>query len=509
MTAVPAPPPGRVFYLIPALARWITVPLAVAVVLASAVLKLFIAGDQPLWLDETFTAAIVSQPRFADFARQVYLDANAPLYYLIAHLWTQLFGLSDVALRLPSALFGIVTPLLVGFSDVPGLSRRNRWVWAAMLALWIPGVWYAGDARCYTLLLLLSALQTIAFVRLLKGPNLERAAIWCGVSALAILTHYYAGLLALIEGLIYLAVARKAALRTWPAALLFLPLAAWLAIHIPRVLVFSKPGVAWYNLVRPDQFWSEASFLLGADDTAYALAGIPVVTLVVVLIWRPRARPFPQRPGLEAWLAVGAAMLAAGIILGLGMLRPSFVDRYLTPSIPGVLLGVAIAAGWLGRRWPLAPAAAILAFALTTAPWAQKELRSGYRFYNWQAASTDLMRGRPERLVFFWDHPATPQFEPEQLEAAGGFFFKRAGAPVEVRAIQAGGQVDANPLILAEATPRRTAVIWAYDRGVRGTTARIHPPNLQALDQNLHCRNYSRGSVGVVACDRFDSVRTR
>ena len=90
MTAVPAPPSGRVFFIIPALARWISVPLAAAAVLAAAVLKMAIAHGQPLWLDETWTGAIAGQAHFSDFARQVYLDVNAPLFYLIEHGWIKI-----------------------------------------------------------------------------------------------------------------------------------------------------------------------------------------------------------------------------------------------------------------------------------------------------------------------------------------------------------------------------------------------------------------------------------
>ena len=64
-------------------------------------------------------AAIAGQTTFGGFWRQVWLDVvNAPLYYLVMHLWQGLFGLSDVSLRLPSAIFGAAAPLAIAFWGV-------------------------------------------------------------------------------------------------------------------------------------------------------------------------------------------------------------------------------------------------------------------------------------------------------------------------------------------------------------------------------------------------------
>ncbi|MHB8286943.1 MAG: hypothetical protein ACYDD1_20015, partial [Caulobacteraceae bacterium] len=74
--------------------------LSVAVALF---LELWFEGE-PLWLDEAWTIAIAGQGRWADFFHQVYWDVNAPLYYLIIHLWQGVFGLSDLSLRIPSLI---------------------------------------------------------------------------------------------------------------------------------------------------------------------------------------------------------------------------------------------------------------------------------------------------------------------------------------------------------------------------------------------------------------------
>ncbi len=126
----------------------------------------------PLWIDETFTGAISSQPTFDSFVQLAHSDAPPSfLYYLFMHVWQMVFGLSDVALRAPSLGFSAAAPLVIAFASVPDLARAERLTWAAMLALWIPGIGFAQDARAYGFLLLMAALQTLVFYRLMAAPS--------------------------------------------------------------------------------------------------------------------------------------------------------------------------------------------------------------------------------------------------------------------------------------------------------------------------------------------------
>src|SRR5438045_9732063 len=54
--------------------------------------RLWFAANLPFWLDESWTAAIVSAPDWRSFWREVYLDVNAPLYYLAMRPWSAVFG---------------------------------------------------------------------------------------------------------------------------------------------------------------------------------------------------------------------------------------------------------------------------------------------------------------------------------------------------------------------------------------------------------------------------------
>src|SRR4029450_1328663 len=88
------------------------------------------------------------------------------------------------------------------------------------------------DARVYPLLLLLATLQTIAFARLLHAPGRRAAWAWAALAAVAILAHYHAIVLAGVQGAMLLALRRRHVPATWPAALAFVPAAAWILYHL-------------------------------------------------------------------------------------------------------------------------------------------------------------------------------------------------------------------------------------------------------------------------------------
>src|SRR5580698_4035101 len=66
---------------------------------------------QSLWYDEGYTVALGSSSsfhefwlRFGNFTTSEHLQ---PLYYLLVFVWTRIAGVSDAALRVPSAAFSI------------------------------------------------------------------------------------------------------------------------------------------------------------------------------------------------------------------------------------------------------------------------------------------------------------------------------------------------------------------------------------------------------------------
>lgn len=470
-----------------------------------AIQRLWLAQDLPLWIDETWTAVIANQPTWSDFWREAWLDCNPPLYYLFMAIWTELAGLSNAALRAPSFAFvalAAAVPLLV---RVPGLTKEARVCWAALLYFW----WHAGilsaDARVYGMLLFISTAQTIAYVQLLDAPSTRRALGWAALASAAILSHYYALFLAAVQGALYLALHRDKALRTWPAALAFVPSFAWLATHLPRLADYARPDVAWYVPLTLAGSAQQISFVLGARTYLFAAAAILGLLATWYMIRKRGVGSLdakPRQPGEQgryvAW-AAASALFAFVLILGVAIIKPTLTTRYLTPLVPPVMLGIVLIVGRLHGS-ARAYTALVLVFFAGSVPTGEIRAQQTFRgSYGFQRVSEELMKtARPNQVVFAWDHPAAKILDQNSMRQLGGFFFGRAGADVETVPIIFQPGEDPNIRLTAEANADRSSIIWLYNVA-RQSSARDFPPRISEMD-GWSCTHSTSGPTGIVAC---------
>lgn len=89
-----------------------------------------------------------------------------------------------------------------------------------------------------------------------------------------------------------------------------------------------------------------------------------------------------------------------------------------------------------------------------------------------------------------------------QLEALGGFYFKRRGLTIPVTPIILRPGEDPNERLLAETTSPRSAILWLYDLTLQETAAVSHPPRIEQIDHTWVCSNFGNGPLGVMACHR-------
>jgi hypothetical protein len=468
---------------------------ACGAIVLGLVLCIFARPGLPFWLDESWTGAIVAQDSLADVVRQTLLDAHPPLYFALLHGWSLVFGLSNEALRFPSLIFGVLAGL-VAFIPVKAIPREVRYLWAALLALWFPGILYSQEARGYTLLLFLSVASTVAFARVLERPDLKRAALWMFAGALCILTHYHALVLVGLQGLTYLAWHRVRALRTWAAALILTPALGWAAMHLPHVARFADPQYAWFDRLGLADLPGIAFFALGGVYVAIGLAALGLIAF----LGRGQPEAGPEAPPVPLFLVVAPALAGILVLLAAATVSTSFTTRYLIPFVPGLLLAIAAAATQLGRRSAIVPLAVVTIFAFSAVSRAVEGRAGPHKVYNYERASDALMAAGVHNLVFLWDNPLGQIWDRGQLAALGGFFFKRAGYLVTVEALAIEPGQDPNRRLLDAAGQPGTGILWLYDLGVRGTAAKMHPPRIAELDPGWTCRQFGDAETGVVAC---------
>src|SRR3990167_4933057 len=133
-------------------------------VLILGIILRLISINQSLWLDEA-TTAIASQLSLSDFFTHfISKDFHPPLYYLIIHYWSSIFGISEIALRIPSVIFGISTIYIVYL-----VAREIKIKWPIIPALFLATsglhIYYSQEARMYSMAAFLVSLSVYLFLR--------------------------------------------------------------------------------------------------------------------------------------------------------------------------------------------------------------------------------------------------------------------------------------------------------------------------------------------------------
>ncbi len=120
------------------------------VVAMGAGLRLYRIGAQPLWVDEASSLRFARQTLAQLWSWSSLVDpGNPPLYYSLLHGWL-VFGDSETALRLLSALFGVLTiPLVYALGRTIRDHRLGIVERAPVRDLPVPGLVLTGGARVF------------------------------------------------------------------------------------------------------------------------------------------------------------------------------------------------------------------------------------------------------------------------------------------------------------------------------------------------------------------------
>jgi 4-amino-4-deoxy-L-arabinose transferase-like glycosyltransferase len=165
----------------------------VAIALLGGALRFATIDLQSLWYDEAFTPVHVLHPSlFATLRSVVHTENTPPLWYVLEWAITRVLGTGAVALRLLSAIGGLAT-IVVAWAIGSELAGRRAAAAAALLVAVNPlFIWYSQEARAYGLLVLLTALSMLCFLRAFGDPTPRRLTAFAATAALALLTHYFA-----------------------------------------------------------------------------------------------------------------------------------------------------------------------------------------------------------------------------------------------------------------------------------------------------------------------------
>ncbi len=366
------------------------IPLALLTLLTlvAGALRRYHLGQQSLWFDEADLVIRAREPLGQLLRNFIHPGENGPLYTLGLACWMKVFGTSEIAVRLPSAIAGTLTiPAFYGLARALRGPRLGL-VAAALLTISPYAHWYAQDAKMYSLLVLLTILSTwFLLVAVRRG-----GAAWFayGISVAVSLGIHATFLLVLAAHIVIMLMLRRRGYGVWPGGkqrrwlgvivgIALLPLAVWGVLFIAgQMPTWQVRATPWALLQR---MLVEFSVTHRADTNVQAW-GIGVYTVLALigggLTWFSASPREVEADDDAAWPPRIALMIAGSMALVPGLLfmllsvrRAVFEDRYLIVALPGFLLLVALGLDGLLRwrpTWPLVGAGAIAIVAVVWVP---------------------------------------------------------------------------------------------------------------------------------------------
>ncbi len=288
---------------------------ALAVLTAGAALLRFSTlRTQSYWYDEAITVDLVRQSFRGMLGALPHSESTPPLYYVLAWVWSKLFGTGEAGLRSLSAVFGTATVPAAYAAARSFVSRRSSIIAAVLVAVSPFLVWYSQEARAYALLVLLGAMSLAFLRRAAEQPDRGWALAWAITSGLALVAHYFALFLVAAEAAWLLRrasdrrTARRAVAGVGGVALALVPLAFYQARFSEHTAWIANSGLG-----------GRAAYLLhqlvvGAYPAAHIrplIALVPVLVLTGVGVWLSGS----ERAGALLALGFGFVAIVAPLLL--------------------------------------------------------------------------------------------------------------------------------------------------------------------------------------------------
>lgn len=144
-----------------------------------------------LWGDEVWSAWAVQPASPFEMLARTRGDVHPPFYYILLWLWTKLAGDSEFSLRVLSAWMAVLA--LAGTYALGRHLVDWRGAWIAVILLGTSGffLYYAREARMYSLLMLLLVLSTWVYCIWISKDSHQAGMLYASLIALCLYTHYH------------------------------------------------------------------------------------------------------------------------------------------------------------------------------------------------------------------------------------------------------------------------------------------------------------------------------
>lgn len=290
-------------------------------ILVISLILRFILINQSLWLDEGINVNSATQLSFKDLFLHYSLgDFHPPLYHLVLKAWIQIVGNSELAVRIPSVLFGVITTGVTYLIGKKLFDKKTALIAATLIATSPLHIYYSQEARMYMLAAFLASASVYFFLEVIQKETLLKWTGFIVATALLLYTDYLPYFLIPVY-IAYVLINRKkipkATLKSFIPAIIIIAIAIspWLYI-LPKQLQVglsvSSASPAWAQVVgspSPQQLGvTFVKFIIGRishdNNVTYALLLAPIGLFVAFLLSLSIFRLSPVRSFLWYWFLI-------------------------------------------------------------------------------------------------------------------------------------------------------------------------------------------------------------
>ena len=341
-----------------------------ALTLLYSVSTYVLAVRKPMWNDELYTYYIARLPAMSDVWAALMAGGEQlpPFFYVITRLSFALFGVNNLALRLPE-MIGFWVMSLCLFIFVARRTSNLYGLVAATFPLVTGAYYYAYEARPYGLVLGFGALALLCWQSATMNRFRWLSIICLALSLAAALSSHYYGILVIfplaLGEMVRTLARRRVDAPLWAAfGLAVTPL----LLHLPLIKqarlysgTFWAPPL-WLGI--PDFYYNMLASAVLPLAAMLFLAGIypaifPSITPTQNQAAQSQATSFAP-PIHEVMAAFGFVLIPVICVVLAKLVTGAFTDRYAIPAIIGFSILVAFIAAKLFDNTALTAAALVI-----------------------------------------------------------------------------------------------------------------------------------------------------
>jgi|GEM_PF-1368293 len=176
--------------------------MLMSIIFLGMFLRFYGLGTESLWLDEA-TSTLMAKQSLSTILFGQKDFAHPPLFYSILH-FVVIFDDSEFFVRLPSAIFGTLSILLVYLLGLKFFGSREALISSFLMAISAMHITYSQEARSYSLMVLLVILTIYFFILAYESNQIFKWLFSAFSASVLVYTHFFGFFVIAAIGIFYL-----------------------------------------------------------------------------------------------------------------------------------------------------------------------------------------------------------------------------------------------------------------------------------------------------------------